>query len=171
MKTTDLNPSEFAPFYKNYITELGDVDLIETLTDSHNLLVEIIRKLPEEKLNYSYAKGKWTIKEMLQHLMDTERIMSYRALRFSRNDQTEIPGFDEDFYVENSNGRTRTKESLQNEFSLVRNSTIALFNSFSDKMITKTGNANNNKMSVRALGFIISGHQMHHLKVLQEKYL
>jgi len=171
MKTTDLNPSEFAPFYKNYITELGGVELIETLTDSHNLLVEIIRKLPEDKLNYSYAKDKWTIKEMLQHLMDTERIMSYRALRFSRNDQTEIPGFDEDFYVENSNGKTRTKESLQNEFSLVRNSTIALFNSFSEIMLTKIGNANNNKMSVRALGFIIAGHQMHHLKVLQEKYL
>ena len=171
MKTTDLNSSEFAPFYKNYITELGEVDLIETLTDSHHLLIEIISKLPEDKLNYSYAKGKWTIKELLQHLIDTERILSYRALRFSRNDLTDIPGFNEDFYVKNSNGKTRSKKSLLNEFSLVRNSTIALFISFSDKMLTNIGTANNSEMSVRALGFVIAGHQTHHLKILQEKYL
>lgn len=171
MKTTDLNSSEFAPFYKNYITELGEVDLIETLTDSHHLLIEIISKLPEDKLNYSYAKGKWTIKELLQHLIDTERILSYRALRFSRNDLTDIPGFNEDFYVKNSNGKTRSKKSLLNEFSLVRNSTIALFISFSDKMLTNIGTANNSEMSVRALGFVIAGHQTHHFKILQEKYL
>lgn len=171
MKISDLNPSEFAPFYKTYIDQLGEVDLLETLTDSNNLLVETIGKLPDNKFNYSYAKGKWTIKEILQHLIDTERIMSYRALRFSRNDLTEIPGFNEDFYVKNSNGKTRTKESLLNEFSLVRNSSIALFNSFSEEMLTKIGNANDNKMSVRALGFVIAGHQIHHLKVIQEKYL
>ncbi len=171
MKTSDLNNNEFATFYKNYITELGEVDLLEILNQSSVQLIELISNLTEEKLNYSYAKGKWTIKEMLQHLIDTERILSYRALRFSRNDLTNIPGFNEDFYVENSNGKTRSKKSLLNEFSLVRNSTIALFNSFSDKMLTKIGTANNSEMSVRALGFVITGHQMHHLKVLQEKYL
>lgn len=171
MKTTDLNPSEFAPFYKNYIIELGDVNLFKILDTSHQNLLKTITNLSEDKLNYSYAKGKWTIKEVLQHLIDTERIMSYRALRFSRNDKTEIPGFNENFYVENSNGKNRTKESLLNEFSLIRNSTIALFKSFSDKMLTKIGNANDNKMSVRALGFVIAGHQIHHLKVIQEKYL
>jgi len=171
MKTTDLTSSEFTTFYKNYIAELGEVSLFKILDTSHQNLLKIITNLSNEKLDYRYAKNKWTIKEILQHLIDTERIMSYRALRFSRNDQTEISGFNEDFYVENSNGRTRTKESLLSEFSLVRNASVALFNSFSDEMLTKTGIASNSKISVRALGFIIAGHQMHHLKVIQEKYL
>jgi len=171
MKTSALNNTEFAPFYENYIHSLGEVELLEILNQSSVQLIELISNLTEEKLNYGYAKGKWSIKEILQHLIDTERILSYRALRFSRNDLTDIPGFNEDFYVENSNGKTRSKESLLNEFSLVRNSTIALFNSFSDKMLTNLGTANNSKMSVRALGFIIAGHQTHHLKVIKEKYL
>ncbi len=171
MKTTDLNPSEFAPFYKNYIYDLGEVNLLNILNVSHQNILKTLTNLSEEKLNHSYAKGKWTIKEILQHLIDAERILSYRALRFSRNDQTEISGYNEDFYVENSNGKTRTKENLLNEFNLVRNATIALFKSFSDEMLTNIGVANNSNMSVRALGFIIAGHQMHHLKVIKEKYL
>jgi hypothetical protein len=171
MKTTDLNASEFAPFYKDYIYSLGNVDLFEILDVSHQNILKTLTSLSEEKLNYSYAKDKWTIKEILQHLIDAERILSYRALRFSRNDTTNILGYDEDFYVENSNGKERTKEALLSEFSLVRNATTALFESFSVKMLTKIGVANNSNMSVRALGFIIAGHQMHHLKVIQEKYL
>ncbi len=171
MKTSNLSSSEYVPFYESYIVTLGEVDLMEILTKSHTLLIETLIKIPEEKLNYSYTKGKWTIKEILQHLIDTERILSYRSLRFSRNDNTNLPGYNEDFYVENSNGKTRSKESLINEFSLVRNATIALFKSFSDKILANIGSANNSKMSVRALGFIIAGHQIHHLKVIQEKYL
>ncbi|MGV6845296.1 MAG: DinB family protein [Lutibacter sp.] len=171
MKTTDLNTSEFAPFYKDYIYSLGTVGLFEILTVSHQNILKTLTNLPEEKLNYSYTTGKWSIKEILQHLIDAERILSYRALRFSRNDQTEIPGYNEDFYVKNSNGKTRNIESLLKEFTLVRNATIALFESFSVEMLTNIGVANNSNMSVRALGFIIAGHQMHHLKVIKEKYL
>jgi uncharacterized damage-inducible protein DinB len=171
MKTTDLTTSEFATFYKDYIYSLGTVDLFEILTVSHQNIIKTLTNLPKEKLNYGYATGKWNIKEILQHLIDAERILSYRALRFSRNDQTEIPGYNEDFYVENSDGKTRNIESLLKEFSLVRNATIALFESFSVNMLTNIGVANNSNMSVRALGFIIAGHQMHHLKVIKEKYL
>jgi len=171
MKTSDLKSTEFTPFYKDYIYSLGNVDLFEILNSSSQQLIKIVSNLSEEKLNYRYAKSKWTIKEILQHLIDAERILSYRALRFSRNDTTNIPGYDEDFYVENSNGKERTKEALLSEFSIIRKASITLFLSFSDKMLTKIGTSNNSKMSVRALGFIIAGHQMHHLKVIQEKYL
>jgi len=171
MTTLQVNENEYAPFYKNYIKSLGTVDLFEILNNSLEDLLLTIKHLPEEKLNFSYQEGKWTIKELVQHIIDAERVLSYRALRFSRNDSTDLQGFNEDWYVENSNGNDRNIEDLLNEFSFVRNSTISLFKSFSDEMFTLSGSINGGDMSVRALGFIIAGHQIHHLKVIQEKYL
>jgi len=171
MTTLQVNENEYAPFYKNYIKSLGTVDLFEILNNSLEDLLLTIKHLPEEKLNFSYQEGKWTIKELVQHIIDAERVLSYRALRFSRNDSTDLQGFNEDWYVENSNGNDRNIEDLLNEFSFVRNSTISLFKSFSDEMFTLSGSINGSDMSVRALGFIIAGHQIHHLKVIKEKYL
>jgi hypothetical protein len=171
MTTLQVNENEYAPFYKNYIKSLGTVDLFEILNNSLEDLLLTIKHLPEEKLHFSYQEGKWTIKELVQHIIDAERVLSYRALRFSRNDSTDLQGFNEDWYVENSNGNDRNIEDLLNEFSFVRNSTISLFKSFSDEMFTLSGSINGSDMSVRALGFIIAGHQIHHLKVIQEKYL
>ena len=171
MTTLQVNENEYAPFYKNYIKSLGTVDLFEILNNSFEDLLLTIKHLPEEKLHFSYQEGKWTIKELVQHIIDAERVLSYRALRFSRNDSTDLQGFNEDWYVENSNGNDRNIEDLLNEFSFVRNSTISLFKSFSDEMFTLSGSINGSDMSVRALGFIIAGHQIHHLKVIQEKYL
>jgi hypothetical protein len=171
MTTLQVNENEYAPFYKNYIKSLGTVDLFEILNNSLEDLLLTIKHLPEEKLHFSYQEGKWTIKELVQHIIDAERVLSYRALRFSRNDSTDLQGFNEDWYVENSNGNDRNIEDLLNEFSFVRNSTISLFKSFSDEMFTLSGSINGGDMSVRALGFIIAGHQIHHLKVIQEKYL
>ena len=120
---------------------------------------------------FRYDKEKWTIKEFVQHLIDTERILSYRALRFSRNGPSNLQGFDEDWYVENSNGNDRNFNDLLEEFNIIRKSTISLFKSFTDKMLSNFGTVNGSDVTVRALGFIIAGHQMHHLNIIKEKYL
>ncbi|PHS51677.1 MAG: damage-inducible protein DinB [Lutibacter sp.] len=171
MNSNQINENEYAPFYKNYITSLGDVYLLDILNDSLQELLATVKDLPEEKLVYRYAKGKWTIKELLQHIIDAERVLSYRALRFSRNDITDLHGFNEDWYVDNSNGNDRNFNELLHELTLIRKASISLFNSFSNEMLTMTGSANGSLMSVRALGFVIAGHQMHHLKIIKEKYL
>lgn len=171
MNTKELNDHEYAPFYKPYVDALGEVNLFDILEDSLELTLKLLADLPEEKLTYRYARKKWTIKELLQHIIDAERVLSYRALRFSRNDATDLQGFDEDWYVANSNGNERDFSDILEEFMLVRKSSIALFKSFEDKMTPMIGTANGSEMSVRALGFVIAGHHMHHLKIIQEKYL
>ena len=171
MNSLHLNENEYAPFYSNYIKALGEADLREVLKSSLLDLTTTIENLSEEKLNYRYADGKWTIKELIQHITDAERILSYRALRFSRNDATDLPGFDEDWYVDNSNGNDRSIEELLEEFKHVRKATLSLFKSFSTEMLAKTGSSNGSDMTVRALGFIIAGHQTHHLKIIKEKYI
>jgi uncharacterized damage-inducible protein DinB len=171
MYLSQLDENEYNPHYKHYILELGDVDLFKILTTSFEELLETVKDLPEEKLVFRYDEGKWTIKELLQHLIDTERIMSYRALRFSRNDATELQGFDENWYVDNSNGNDRNFNDLLDEFTCTRRASISLFKSFTNEMLQLSGTANGSDMTVRALGFIIAGHQMHHLKVIKERYL
>lgn len=171
MNTKQLNDNEYAPFYKNYIKGLGNVELFETLRTSLEDTLSTLKNLSEEKLLYRYAAGKWTIKELLQHIIDAERVFSYRALRFSRNDTSKLEGFDEDWYVNNSNGNDRDFNDLLNEFVQIRKASISLFTSFTPDMLTMSGTANGSKVTVRALGFIIAGHQMHHLKIIKEKYL
>ena len=168
---SQLSESEYNPHYKSYISMLGNVDLFEILKVSSDELLETIKDLSEEKMVFRYEEGKWSIKEILQHLIDTERIMSYRALRFSRNDATELQGFDENWYVDNSNGNDRNSNDLVEEFLCTRRASISLFKSFTDEMLVLSGTANGSDMTVRALGFIIAGHQMHHLKIIKERYL
>src|SRR5690606_18442301 len=127
--------------------------------------------LDENQGLYSYAHGKWTLKEVLIHCIDTERIMSYRALRFARNDQTELPGFEQNDYVPQSEANSRKMADLIEEYKILRQSTILLFKSFSDDVLKRAGVANGNPISVRALGFVISGHELHHLNVCKERYL
>ncbi|NEW79869.1 MAG: DinB family protein [Gelidibacter sp.] len=171
MNLSQINENEYNPHYKHYILELENVDLFEILTTSAEELLETVKDLSEEKLVFRYAEGKWTIKELVQHLIDTERIMSYRALRFSRNDATELQGFDENWYVENSNGNNRNFNDLVEEFTCTRRASISLFKSFTQEMLTLSGTANESDVTVRALGFIIAGHQVHHLKIIKERYL
>ncbi len=171
MNSNQLKEDEYSSFYKNYVTILGEINLLEVLNNSLENLINTLKNLPEEKLQYRYEEGKWTIKELIQHIIDAERVLSYRALRFARNDATNLQGFDEDWYVKNSNGNDRDFDELLNEFSLVRKATILLFKSFSNEMLTNTGSANGSVVSVRALGFIIAGHQIHHLNIIKEKYL
>ncbi|MDO9274983.1 MAG: DinB family protein [Lutibacter sp.] len=171
MNLSQLTENEYNPHYKHYILELGEVDLFEVLNASFEDLLKTIKNLPEEKLLFRYEEGKWTIKELVQHLIDTERIMGYRALRFSRNDATELQGFDENWYVDNSYGNDRNAIDLLEEFTCTRKASISLFKSFTNEMLTLSGTANGSDVTVRALGFIIAGHQMHHLKIIKERYL
>jgi uncharacterized damage-inducible protein DinB len=171
MKSNQLPVNEYADFYKSYIQVLEDVELIEELEICLHEFIKFVQNIPMDKFDYQYAEGKWTIKEIIQHLIDSERVFSYRALRISRNDKTPLPGFDENDYVTNSNGKERSLQSLLTEMAVVRQATLSLFNSFSQEQLTKIGIASNREVSVRAIGFIIIGHQKHHQKVFSERYL
>ena len=171
MKSNQLPINEYADFYKSYIQSLEDVELIEELEICLHEFIKFVQNIPMDKFDYRYEVGKWTIKEIIQHLIDSERVFSYRALRISRNDKTPLPGFNENEYVDNSNGNDRNLQGLLTELAVVRQATLSLFNSFSQEQLTKIGIASNNEVSVRAIGFIIIGHQKHHQKIFAERYL
>jgi len=162
---------EYAPHYATYISKVKSDDLIAELDSSMKDFISFIRTVPEAKLDYRYQDGKWTIREIIIHLMDAERIFTYRALRFSRNDQTPLSGFDENEYVPESNAATRSLDSLIEEYSALRNSTIALYKNFTPQMTMRTGIANGKEISVRALGYVIPGHEIHHMGVIKDRYL
>jgi uncharacterized damage-inducible protein DinB len=163
---------EYAPYTIIYIALLPEDGLIlKHLEDNLHATAEFIRSLPEEKLSYRYADGKWTIREILAHLIDDERIYAYRALRFARNDQTELPGFEQDAYAIESRANERSRDDLLHEFASVRKSTIDLFNSFDDRVLTRSGVASGNVMSVRAAAYHIAGHELRHLNIIKERYL
>ena len=172
MKASQLSPSEYAHYYGNYISLVSDeYSLIEELEISVHRLIKFVQNIPLDKFDYRYAEGKWTIKDILQHLIDAERIFAYRALRFGRNDLTPLASFDENDYVEMANANSRSIQDLLTELLVVRQATLALFKSFSEAELMRIGTASNNPMSVRALGFVIIGHQNHHQRVFQERYL
>ena len=171
MRVTELKKEEYNPFYQTYIDVLGDVELLDILRSQLKNFPQFLESLPDEKLNYAYADGKWTIAEALIHVLDTERVFQYRALRFMRGDKTPLPGFDQDLFVPNSNADRRTKESIIEEYRVVRRSTIALFSNMKGQMLHNMGIASDSPMSVAALGFIICGHQKHHRNVIRERYL
>ena len=171
MNSNSLSPSEYNPYYKPYIATLGEVDLLKCLKDDLGSFVSFMEKLPDERLIYSYDAKKWSIAEVLIHLLDAERVFQYRAMRFARNDTTEIPGFDQDLYVLNSRANERSKKSIIEEFKGTRKATIALFDSLNTQELMRIGIASGSEMSVRALGFVICGHLKHHKRILQERYV
>lgn len=172
MKPTDLQPTEFAGFYANYINQVStEYTLIEELEISVHRLIKFVQDIPMDKFDYRYAEGKWTIKDILQHIIDAERIFAYRALRFARNDKTGLPGFEENSYADEADGNKRSIQVLLTELAVVRQSTLSLFKSFSQEELLRSGIASGNPMSVRALGFVIIGHQNHHQRIFKERYL
>lgn len=171
MTVSELSDNEYHPYYKNYIDQVEDVNIIEGLEGSFRRTLSFLKEIPSDKLTYQYAEGKWTIKEIVQHLIDSEIIFSYRALRFARNDQVSLPGFDENTYVPASLANNRSLDQLLNHYASVRQSTIALFSSFDKDMLLRVGQASESNMSVRALGFVIIGHETHHCKIIKERYL
>ncbi len=172
MKPSDLKPEEFAGHFATYINQVSsEYTLTEELEISVHRLIKFVQNIPLDKFDYRYAEGKWTIKDIIQHLIDAERIFAYRALRFARNDKTALPGFEENDYVDEAHANQRSIQDLLTELLIVRQATLSLFKSFSGEELLHIGTASNNPMSVRALGFVIIGHQNHHQRIFQERYL
>jgi uncharacterized damage-inducible protein DinB len=164
-------PSEYNPYYIQYVQDLKGEDVIDALEKGVASVNDLMTSLTEEKLRSAYADGKWTIKEVLQHIMDTERIFCNRALRFARNDKTELPGFEQDDYVPFSGANERNSMEMLREYNAIRQATITLFQGFSDEMFARVGAASGNNMSVRAIAHVVTGHERHHMRVIKERYL
>lgn len=165
--------NEYHPYYQPFIQPLASSGktVVEVLRETQNEINAVLSNLPKEKEDHRYAEGKWTIKELLQHMIDAERVFNYRALRFSRNDKTELQGFDQDDFNNTANANNRDFQELLYEFYTLRVSTTAMYQSFSDEMLARVGTASGNLMSVRALGYLTAGHAQHHIRVFQERYL
>jgi uncharacterized damage-inducible protein DinB len=166
-----LNLDSVPPFYKNYVKQIDEPDLLQALRISGHRMQELVHSIPAAKADFAYDAEKWTIRELLCHIIDAERIFAYRALRFARNDKTNLAGFEEKEYAPQANAAGRSLAKIANEMAHLRSSTIDLFESFTPEMLTRKGKANNNEMSVAVLGFIIAGHETHHKKMLLERYL
>ena len=163
---------EFAPYaamYNDLIPDDGQV--LQLLADNFEKVKRTIQPLSEEQLVTPCAAGEWTIKEILVHIIDDERIYAYRALRFARNDSVELPGFEQDPYVDYSAANERTLDSIWEEYAAVRQATITLFKNLTDDTWLRQGIASGNPMSVRAAVYHIAGHELHHLNSIQENYL
>jgi hypothetical protein len=163
-------PNESAPFYHKYIA-LAQGDTVTEVVNNYAFdLQEFYNSLPDDLADYAYDENKWTVKQVLQHVTDAERIFAYRVLRISRNDQTPLPSFDENAYVENGFASGRALSSLKQEFNAVRAATDMFLLSLNDEQIKRVGTASNNPVSVNALAYIIYGHLLHHKNILQERY-
>jgi uncharacterized damage-inducible protein DinB len=157
--------------FHTYINKVKEDDLMEAFHAQSSMFIQFLEKLPAEKRDYRYGPDKWTIKEVLQHILDAERIFAYRALCIARADQTALPGFDENLYADNSKADKRKWEELVEEFKLTRGANELMFGSFDNDQLEQTGTANNNPMYVLALGFTLVGHVTHHLGIIKERYL
>jgi uncharacterized damage-inducible protein DinB len=158
-------------FYQGYVKLVEEESVTEALRRNTGELEAFLQNIPENRWNFRYAEGKWSIKEMVQHLVDAERIFSYRALCIARGEKQSLPGFDENAYAAASKAEHRNREDVLAELRIVRKGTEALFHSFDEEQLGKTGIANKNPMSVHAIGYIIAGHARHHLNVLKERYM
>jgi uncharacterized damage-inducible protein DinB len=162
---------EYNPFYQPYINQLKGVNLLEKLSSQKDEVLQFLSKIDEEKSNYAYDEGKWTIKEVLNHINDVERIFTYRALAIARGDEQSLPGMDQDIYQLYASKNVRSFESLVNEFAAIRESSIHFFNNITEEESLKIGTASNNPVSVRALAGMVVGHVSHHIMILKERYL
>ncbi|MGR6086670.1 MAG: DinB family protein [Arcticibacter sp.] len=157
-------------WYSGYFESLAGTHFLHALSDQMSATANLLARLSPAKLGFAYADGKWTVAEVLLHIIDCERIFSYRALRIARNDSTPLPGFDENEYTPNSGAALRTVGSLMEEYLAVRRSTLALFQNLSPEMLSRTGTANGHLFSVEMIAVVIAGHELHHLNVLRSRY-
>jgi len=163
--------TEFDAYYNKYVSLVTEPDLIRVLEEQPNELSALLGKLEEDKGKFAYAEGKWTIKEVISHLIDGERIFAYRVLRISRGDETPIEGFEQDGYIENSYANERSFDDLLSEFKLQREANLRLLNNLRDDSWKRMGTASGKPISARALGFIMAGHIRHHIGILKARYL
>lgn len=171
MTKADITTDEFKSYYKVYLDRVSqDTSLFEALEQQHEL-IGFFNSIPLEKHDFIYAPKKWTPRQILQHLIDTERIFMNRALRFAREDFTELPGYDEKYYAEHCFSNKRSVEGMLEEYKAVRNSSIYLYKSFDERALINVGKASGGKFSVRVIPFILCGHQKHHIHIIKERYL
>lgn len=163
-------PGEYAPYTVEYFQLVPGDDVLQHMSACLKTTIDLFESLPEEILSVSHESGEWTVKEILQHIIDDERIYAYRVLRFARNDLTELPGFDPDMVTAHSGANDRSVSSLLDEYRTVRESTLSLFEGFPEAALTRIGTANGNPMSVRAGALHIAGHELHHLESIQLNY-
>lgn len=163
--------NELDPYYGRYISLIEGDDVLPVLKTQASELRALFNEMPDENGAFAYADGKWTIKEVLSHIIDGERIFSYRALRISRGDATPIEGFEQDGYIENSNANNRSFADLLDEFELQRRANMLFFDNLSEEGSRRTGTASEKPVSVRAIAYIMAGHVTHHLGILNERYL
>jgi uncharacterized damage-inducible protein DinB len=161
----------YPPIFHTYIKLVDEPDIGTALSNHSALAESFFKSIPEEKRQYRYGEDKWTIQEVLQHIIDAERIFLYRALAFARKDPNILPSFEETDYAAESNANKRKWDELVAEFSAVRKSTQFLFGSFSEEQLDLTGRASNYQMSVKAMGYAIAGHATHHIHIIKERYL
>lgn len=171
IRTTRPEATEFAPYYGRYVGHVPNGDIVETLSTQHEGTLRLLRSLPEEKGDLRYAPGKWSVRQVVGHLVDAERVFTYRALRFARADATALPSFDENAFVENASFDDRTMGSLLDEFEAVRRASVLLFASMNATEWMRRGVASSNPMSVRAAAWVTAGHELHHLDILRTRYL
>jgi len=172
MTKLDLTSNEFDPYFWRYIDKLSETVLLrDSFQIGKDNVIQIFKNIPSNKHNFAYQKGKWTCKEVLQHLIDTERIFQYRCFRIARNDKTALAGYDQNEYVDSSSIRLKTMDELIGEFIAVRDSSISFLKSISGENLKNVGVASNGNLSARAAAFIISGHEIWHMEIIKEKYL
>lgn len=164
--------NEYNPYFQNYLNLVGDGDFFELFKQNTNDCISFFESLPKEKHNYRYAEGKWPMKQVLMHIIDTERVLSYRALVGARGDnKTELQAFDDDEYASNVDVSNRSLESIIEEFKTIRRATELLYENITEEQSRFKANAVNYTITPRALGFIMIGHCTHHLNILKERYL
>jgi uncharacterized damage-inducible protein DinB len=164
-------PGEYDPYYDRYLAGVPDGDVFQLLERGIEKLAILLEELTEEQAEYRYAAGKWSIKEVVVHLIDVERVFTYRALRFSRNDATPLPGFEQDDFVREADAAGRTLRDLLQEYRAVRAATLPLIRGMSEAMLERRGVANRSEMTVRAVPWILVGHERHHVEILKQRYL
>lgn len=162
---------EYDPYYAGYIDRVEGKQLLEVMRRQQSRVLDLLTGLSEEQASHRYAPDKWSIKQVIGHLMDTERVFVYRALSIARGEKQSLPGFEQDEYVASGGFDVRTVESLRDEYQAVRSATIAFFASLDDASWLDTGTANEVNVSVRAIGYIIPGHEAHHLSIIEKRYL
>lgn len=171
MTASEIKMTECDAYTWEYIKQVPEGDFHSEMDKSRLNVMAFLRNIPAEKLDHRYSEGKWTIKDMLQHMIDVERVFAYRALRFARNDTTELPGFEVDDYAVAARPNQRMFEDLLEEFETARKSTQLLFRSFDNDCLTRGGVASGSWITVRAAGFKLIGHDLHHCYMIQKHYL
>lgn len=163
--------SEYDPYYQPYIDAVPEGDIVDVLVREGTRMVDFLGSIPAEKASFRYAPGKWSVSDVVGHVVDSERVFSYRALRMARGDRTPLASMDQDDYVDGTHFEARGIESLSREFHLLRSANTVLYSSFSTEMLDRVGTASGLSFSVRALLYLTAGHAIHHIRIIKERYL